>query len=79
MVFTGGSKISEHGGFNEDDLHTALLLSLDGMQRAVVKTATSNQQVAPTIIRALGLNPWSLQAVREEQIAVLPFFFEAAH
>ncbi len=79
VIFTGGTKIAEHGGFNEDDVHTALLLSMDGMQSAVVKTATSNQQVAPTIIQALGLNPSSLEAVRQEQITVLPFFFEAAH
>src|ERR1700729_2040233 len=28
VIFTGGSKLSEHGGFNEDDVHTALLVSL---------------------------------------------------
>lgn len=79
VIFTSGTKIAEHGGFNEDDVHTALLLSMDGMQGAVVKTATSNQQVAPTIIQALGLNPWALDAVRQEQITVLPFFFEDKH
>jgi hypothetical protein len=75
VIFTGGSKLSEHGGFNEDDVHTALLVSLDGMEHAVVKSAVSNQQVAPTIIRALGLDPNDLEAVRKEQIHVLPFLF----
>ncbi len=75
VIFTGGSKLSEHGGFNEDDVHTALLLSLDGMDRAVVKSAVSNQQVAATIIKALGLDPNELEAVRREQIHVLPFLF----
>jgi hypothetical protein len=75
VIFTGGSKLSEHGGFNEDDVHTALLVSLDGLQRAVVKSAVSNQQVAPTIIQALGLDPNDLEAVRREQIHVLPFLF----
>ena len=75
VIFTGGSKLSEHGGFNEDDVHTALLVSLDGMERAVVKSAVSNQQVAPTIIRALGLDPNDLDAVRKEQVPVLPFLF----
>src|SRR5450631_943778 len=75
VIFTGGTKLSEHGGFNEDDVHTALLLSLDGMDRAVVKSAVSNQQVAPTVIRALGLDPDDLEAVRKEQIHVLPFLF----
>lgn len=75
VIFTGGSKLSEHGGFNEDDIHTALLVSLDGMDRALVKSAVSNQQVAPTIIRALGLDPNDLDAVRKEQVHVLPFLF----
>jgi hypothetical protein len=75
VIFTGGSKLSEHGGFNEDDVHTALLVSLDGMEPAIVKSAVSNQQVAPTIIRALGLDPNDLDAVRKEQIHVLPFLF----
>ena len=77
VIFTGGTKLSEHGGFNEDDVHTALLLSLDGMERAVVKSAVSNQQVAPTIIQALGLDPNDLEAVRKEQIHVLPFLFSS--
>ena len=48
---------------------------MEGLKGEVVKTATTNQQVAPTIIQALGLNPSSLDAVRREQITVLPFFF----
>src|SRR5476649_666930 len=28
VIFTGGSKLAEHGGLNEDDVHVALLLSL---------------------------------------------------
>lgn len=76
VIFTGGSKIAEHGGLNEDDVHTALLLSLPGMKQQVVKTPVLNQQVAPTIIRALGIDPNNLNAVRKEQISVLPFFFE---
>ncbi len=76
VIFTGGTKLSEHGGFNEDDVHTALLVSLDGLDHGVVKSAVLNQQVAPTIIKALGLNPDELEAVRKEQIAVLPFLFD---
>ena len=76
VIFTGGSKLSEHGGFNEDDVHTALLVSLPNLEPATIAAATSNQQVAPTIIKALGLDPQELQAVREEQIHVLPFLFK---
>jgi len=76
VIFTGGSKLSEHGGFNEDDVHTALLVSLPDLKQTTVKSAVSNQQVAPTVIKALGLDPSELQAVREEQIHVLPFLFD---
>ncbi len=75
VIFTGGTKLSEHGGFNEDDVHTALLVSLPNLAPASIAAATSNQQVAPTIIRALGLDPQELQAVRKEQVHVLPFLF----
>jgi hypothetical protein len=76
VIFTGGTKLAEHGGFNEDDIHTALLVAMDGMDHAVVKSSVLNQQVAPTIIRALGLDPDALDAVRKEQIPVLPFLFK---
>jgi Type I phosphodiesterase / nucleotide pyrophosphatase len=75
VIFTGGSKIAEHGGLNEDDIHTALLVSLAGMQQNTVKTPVLNQQVAPTIIKALGFDPNQLQAVKSEQVSVLPFLF----
>lgn len=76
VIFTGGSKIAEHGGFNEDDTHTALLVSLAGLDPATVKTPTTNQQVAATIVRALGHDPRELQAVSKEQVHVLPFLFD---
>jgi len=42
-----------------------------------VKSAVSNQQVAASIVKALGADPNELQAVRKEQIQVLPFLFRA--
>lgn len=72
VIFTGGSKIAEHGGFNEDDVHTALLVSFDDLDAMTVSAATSNQQVAPTIVKALGFDPNELQAVQLERIAPLP-------
>ena len=76
VIFTTGSKIAEHGGMNEDDRHIALLLSVPGMKAQQIKTPVLNQQVAPTILRALGLDPDALEAVRQERITVLPFIFE---
>jgi hypothetical protein len=73
VIFTGGSKIAEHGGVNEDDVHVALLLSWPEWKAETIKTPVSNQQVAPTILRLLGIDPDQLDAVRKEQITVLPF------
>jgi hypothetical protein len=75
VIFTGGSKLAEHGGLNEDDVHTALLVSHVDLAPRTVKSAVSNQQVAATIVKALGADPQELEAVRREQIHVLPFLF----
>ena len=72
VIFTGGSKLSEHGGFNEDDVHTALLVAAPGMQPASISTATTNQQVAATVLSLLGIDPQELQAVQVEKIHPLP-------
>jgi len=78
VIFTGGNKIAEHGGLNEDDIHAALLVSFAGATPKTVKSAVLNQQVAPTIIKALGFDPSDLEAVKQEQIQVLPFLFNRA-
>lgn len=75
VIFTGGSKIAEHGGLNEDDMHVALLFSMPDFTAKHVKTYVLNQQVAPTIIQALGLDPNELKAVQIEGIDPLPFLF----
>ncbi|HEX8782267.1 MAG TPA: alkaline phosphatase family protein, partial [Steroidobacteraceae bacterium] len=76
VIFTGGSKIAEHGGFNEDDVHTALLVSNPRLKSSSVNAAVSNQQVAATVVRALGYDPRELKAVRKEDVHVLPFLFD---
>ena len=75
VIFTGGTKLSEHGGFNEDDVHTALLLSLDGMDRGRREKRGQQPTGRPHDHPALGLDPNELDAVRREQIHVLPFLF----
>ncbi len=79
VIFTGGSKIAEHGGLNEDDVHAALLVSNPELRHSIVSVPVSNQQVAPTIIQALGFNPNQLQAVRQDAVGLLPFLFEQQH
>jgi type I phosphodiesterase/nucleotide pyrophosphatase len=75
VIFTGGTKIAEHGGFNEDDVHVALLVSNPRFDAKVVKTPVSNQQVPASILKVLGIDPNELEAVRKEQVHVLPFLF----
>jgi len=71
-VYTGGSKIAEHGGFNPDDRSVALLLSNPSFKAATVSTAVTTPQVAPSILKALSMDPTQLQAVQKEGTAVLP-------
>lgn len=64
--------IAEHGGFHKQDINVALLLSGPGLQPQVIKTPVQTTQIAPTILRALGLNPQALQAVQKEKTRELP-------
>jgi hypothetical protein len=49
-----------------------LLLSLPRFQPQTVRAAVGTAQVAPTVLKALGINPGSLDAVRAEGTAGLP-------
>ena len=71
-VYTGGSKIAEHGGFNKDDRSVSILLSNPGIKAATVTTPVMTTQVAPTILKALGMDPTKLQAVVAEGTSALP-------
>jgi hypothetical protein len=73
VVYTGSSrKLMEHGGFNHDDTNVMLLLSNPNFEAKTITGAVETTQVAPTILKALGLNPAALQAVQKEHTAVLP-------
>lgn len=57
--------------------HVALLVSIPGFPPRVLKTPVTTMQIAPSILRALGIKPWELQAVQIEKTTVLPgLFFE---
>jgi hypothetical protein len=73
-VYTGKmAKIAEHGGDNPDDRDVALVVSGGSVDTHAVETgAVETTQIAPTILKLLGLDPRSLQAVRIEGTAVLP-------
>jgi hypothetical protein len=69
---TSQSKDMEHGGFAPDDGHVALLVSQTSLEPRTVDRRVQTTQVAPTVLRALGLDPRLLQAVRKEGTRVLP-------
>jgi Type I phosphodiesterase / nucleotide pyrophosphatase len=73
VVYTGSSKKqSEHGGFAHDDTNVMLLVSNPAIQARTVTNFVETSQVAPTILQILGLDPNSLEAVRNEGTPVLP-------
>ncbi len=73
MIYTGSTKKQEeHGGFAHDDTNVVMLLSNPSFEKRTVYSGVETVQVAPTILKALGLNPWKLDAVRLEGTAVLP-------
>jgi hypothetical protein len=74
VVYTGGqSKIAEHGGAGIQDRNVPILVDVPGLQHGqAVGAQVETTQIAPTILRLLGLNPRALQAVRIEHTKILP-------
>jgi hypothetical protein len=75
VTYSGSSKkLAEHGGFAHDDVNAVLLLANPGFSANTVTRPVQTAQIAPTILKELGLDPDSLQSVREEHTQVLPVF-----
>jgi arylsulfatase A-like enzyme len=73
VIYTGSPrKLMEHGGFAHDDTNVMMLLSNPRFEPKTIGSPVRTAQVAPTILKALGLDPDSLQAVRKEFTSVLP-------
>jgi len=73
VVYTGSSKkLEEHGGVGHDDVNVMLLLSNPNLGAKTITSPVETTQVAPTILRALDLDPRRLESVREENTQVLP-------
>src|SRR5207237_464712 len=76
VVYTSGSKIAEHGGFNLSDRNVAVLVSNPSLKASSSAALVQTTQVAPTILRALGYDPSELEAVKIEgtqELPALPF------
>jgi hypothetical protein len=73
VTYSGSTTmIGDHGGFGHDDTNVMLLVANPRFGAQTVSAATSTMQVAPTAVKALGLDPSALDAVRIEGTAVLP-------
>ncbi len=73
VTYSGSkSKLSEHGGFSHDDTNVMLLLSNPSFRSKTVHAEVGTAQVAPTILKVLGINPSELNAVRVQGTGVLP-------
>ena len=71
------SKLAEHGGGTSEDRHVALLVSNPALHAATIDEAVLTTDVAPTILKALGIKPSHLAAVRSEKTQVLPQLIDA--
>ncbi|MGZ4230573.1 MAG: alkaline phosphatase family protein [Solirubrobacteraceae bacterium] len=73
VVYTGGTKIAEHGGDNPADRDVPILVYAPGVVTSGVSHRwVETTSVAPTTLELLGLNPRDLEAVREEGTPTLP-------
>src|SRR5580658_8188290 len=73
VTYSGSTTmIGDHGGFGHDDTNVMLLVAHPSFRPQTVSAPTTTTQVAPTIVKALGLDPQALDAVRIEGTAVLP-------
>jgi hypothetical protein len=76
VVYTGNlKKQSEHGGFAWDDTNVMLLVSNPHLDARTIHSFVETAQVAPTILKILGLDPSTLDAVRLEGTQILPSLF----
>ena len=73
VTYSGSTTMNgDHGGFAHDDTNVMMLVANPRLKASTVSATTTTTQVAPTIVKALGLDPTALDAVREEGTAVLP-------
>jgi hypothetical protein len=72
VTYSGSTTmIGDHGGFAHDDTNVILLVANPRFTAKTVSATTTTMQVAPTIVKALGIDASALDAVRAEGTPVL--------
>jgi hypothetical protein len=64
--------LAEHGGMLDEDTNVPLVVSFNGGNGSVNRSFVTTNQVAPTILKALGIPANKLRAVQIERTAALP-------
>jgi predicted AlkP superfamily pyrophosphatase or phosphodiesterase len=71
---TSKKKMAEHGGLSNDDRNVACFFSHPSLKKTVFDEMVATTQIAPTVLRVLGLDPRELEAVVAQGVQVLPGF-----
>lgn len=71
---TSKSKLAEHGGLSDDDRKVACFVSNPKLQKKTFSQVVNTTQIAPTILKALGLDSNALEAVLLENTPLLNGF-----
>jgi hypothetical protein len=69
---TSATKIADHGGFGEDDVRVALLVSQTSMSNKTIDKPVETRQIACTILQALALACEALTSQQVEPSKFLP-------
>jgi hypothetical protein len=64
-----------YGGMQDEDTHVALLVAGSQLTGRLDKTSVPTSQVAPLLLRALGIEKFDLQALHREHTPALPGIF----
>ena len=65
-------KIADHGGFGEEDVHVALLVSLPSMAGLTISDPVETRQIACTILELLRMGCGGLESEKTEPSTFLP-------
>jgi predicted AlkP superfamily pyrophosphatase or phosphodiesterase len=69
---TSLTKIADHGGFGDEDVHVALLVSQTSLSRRTINDPVETRQIACTILEALDLSCDALTSQQMEPTKFLP-------
>ena len=74
-VLWGNAALAGHGGQSDEDTHVALLISGAQLPGRFDPTLVPTTQLAPLLLRALGMEKFDLQALHLEHSPALPGIF----